>query len=671
MLNKKGVSISVILLFFAGIIFSSVFCNQAKETKTAVAETYLNHSDTAKYTGMQTCRACHNDIYETFIETGMGKSFGAATREKSSAKFTGHDVVYDKFRDFYYQPFWAGNTFYIKEYRLKNSDTVYSREEKVDYIIGSGQHTNSHLMEENGYFTQMPLTFYTQKGKWDLPPGFEDGGNNRFSRKIELECMSCHNAYPDFVEGSENKFATVLQGIDCERCHGPGQIHAIEKAQGKLVDTAKNIDYTIVNPKKLSYNLQIDLCQRCHLQGNAVLKPGKTFFDYRPGKPLSEYMNIFLPRYEGNDNEFIMASHADRLQQSKCFVESKRRKIDVSQKKYDNSLVTTETISSLTCISCHNPHVSVKATKNDSYNNSCKNCHSPKAKTKISDCSEKLSIRKISNDNCWSCHMPKSGTIDIPHVTVHDHRIQIKLKDNQQTAIKKFVGLAAINNPNPDDETMTEAYLSYFEKFSKEKFYLDSGEKYLSKLSQSSSSWLTNFIRLNFLRGNLKVVADKMNTFKPENVTLSWDAYRVGEAFSSVGNNEKAYQFYARAVHLTPKNLDFNNKLATTALSLQKIEEAQKIFEFIIKENNKHTVALGNLGYIYMNTGRKTEAESLLKKSIQLDPDYENALLNMAYLQYSTNRNNNSVFYLNKLLAKNPGNSKAKELMSKIKSGNL
>jgi hypothetical protein len=42
----------------------------------------------------------------------------------------------------------------------------------------------------------------------DLPPGFENGFNERFDRPIGLECMSCHNAMPtEFVAGSTNKFS--------------------------------------------------------------------------------------------------------------------------------------------------------------------------------------------------------------------------------------------------------------------------------------------------------------------------------------------------------------------------------------------------------------------------------------------------------------------------------
>ena len=113
----------------------------------------------------------------------------------------------------------------IMEFRLDGKDTIHKRIETVDYIIGSGQHTNSHIQNVNGYFNQMPMTYYTQKEQWDLPPGFEHGFNTRFSRKIGLECMCCHNALPDFVQGSENKFSSVPEGVSCERCHGLADIH--------------------------------------------------------------------------------------------------------------------------------------------------------------------------------------------------------------------------------------------------------------------------------------------------------------------------------------------------------------------------------------------------------------------------------------------------------------
>ncbi|MBK9462822.1 MAG: hypothetical protein IPN94_26270 [Sphingobacteriales bacterium] len=44
---------------------------------------YLNLNDTVKYVGMETCRSCHADKYETFTKTGMGLSFDQATHTKA------------------------------------------------------------------------------------------------------------------------------------------------------------------------------------------------------------------------------------------------------------------------------------------------------------------------------------------------------------------------------------------------------------------------------------------------------------------------------------------------------------------------------------------------------------------------------------------------------------
>src|ERR1035438_4506017 len=51
------------------------------------SEKYLNLEDSIHYVGINTCKQCHMDIYRTFIQTGMGQSFGLASRTKSKAVF--------------------------------------------------------------------------------------------------------------------------------------------------------------------------------------------------------------------------------------------------------------------------------------------------------------------------------------------------------------------------------------------------------------------------------------------------------------------------------------------------------------------------------------------------------------------------------------------------------
>src|SRR5688572_18068858 len=274
-------------LLFCGLLFFIVIQFHCTNQEPAVSQQYASLDTNVSYVGMNACKECHVSIHETFIETGMGKSFEVASQSKSAAEFGNTHKIYDKHLDFWYKPYWENDSLKIMEYRLEDNDTVHKRTETVSYIIGSGQHTNSHLMNTNGYVNQMPMTFYTQKGHWDLPPGFENGGNSRFSRLIGLECMSCHNSFPVFTEGSENKYEFIDNGIGCERCHGPGSQHVKDKKEGKIVDVVTGIDYSIVNPAKLPIDLQLDVCQRCHIQGNAILNEGKSFFDFRPGMSLS------------------------------------------------------------------------------------------------------------------------------------------------------------------------------------------------------------------------------------------------------------------------------------------------------------------------------------------------------------------------------------------------
>ncbi len=649
-----------------------VYCgnNTAPNSKLQTLDPYLNHTDTAHYEGMSQCKLCHQNIYNTFINTGMGKSFEHASRQKSSAKFSEHTVIYDKYKDFYYHPFWDGDSLKIMEFRLKGKDTTYKHIEKVDYIVGSGQHTNSHIMNTNGYLHQMPMTYYTQKGEWDFPPGFENGSNTRFSRKIGLECMSCHNTLPGFVEGSENKFNAIPEGVSCERCHGPGSIHVQQRSTGSRIDTAKYIDYSIVNPGKLPIDLQFDVCQRCHLQGNAVLKKGKSFFDFRPGMKLSDNITTFLPRYKNADDQFIMASHADRLKQSKCFIKSFKPEMDsTSLRPYKNAL---------TCVTCHNPHVSVKVTGKEVFNNACKNCHTETKHNGM--CTEKEETRIKIQDNCVSCHMPKSGSIDIPHVTVHDHYIRKPMKKEEVQKVKEFIGLYAVNEKNPDKKTKAIAYIQQYDKFEANPAYLDSAKIYLSdKTVNDVKQNFETLIHLYFIKQDFSKVLNYVTQVGKDNLLKvvlvnkqwsndnAWTLYRIGEAYYNSGNINDAYTFYKKADELSPYNPEFKNKLGASLMAQNKVSEAIPIFESILKEDSKFVAAINNLGYANLVSGNSTKAEELYNRALKLDPDYEPLLMNMAGFNIYKKNYKVAKDILNQLLKKNPKNEQANKVLEQLK----
>lgn len=664
-------------------VFIFFACNNEVENNIKTQEkkdtlVYLNHADTAHYVGINTCRLCHQSIYNTFIETGMGKSFAGATKQKSAGDYK-HSVIYDEFSDFYYKSFWGKNdSLYFLEFRLQGKDTIYKRVERVDYIIGSGHHTNSHMQYINGHFNQMPMTFYTQKKEWHLPPGFENGVNTRFTRKIGLECMSCHNALPDFVMGSENKYSHVDEGINCERCHGPGSVHVQQRSTGSKIDTTNYIDYSIVNPSKLSIDLQFDVCQRCHLQGNAVLKKGKSFYDFKPGKKLSDYISVFLPKYANADDEFIMASHADRLKMSQCFVKSfNPAQVKNKLKPYKDAL---------TCVTCHNPHISVKVTGNEIFNNACKNCHQPSGKSTLKECSDKSVLAalhsKQSNTsnltNCVGCHMPKSGSIDIPHVTVHDHYIRKPITKKEKEKIKTFLGLFAINDKNPDSLTLAKANINQFEKFDQQQtHYLDTALKYLSVKDKNNIR--KNFdalVQLYFLKNNYAMIASLVNQIgKNELLTTrlnkksydnqhAWTCYRIGESYNYQNNAAEALSFFDQANKLAPFVVEFKDKLATAYASTGNHNLAHQYFNETIKENPKYVAAIANLGFLYLTEGNVQMAEQLYKQALTLDPDNENTLMNIAGLYNYKGNTLEAKNTLKQILKKHPNNKNAAQILA-------
>lgn len=646
-MSSRNIKTIVLTLVVVAIALPAFFCNSPKE-KAATEENssaWKNVYDTTvQYVGMQKCRTCHEAVYQTYIQTGMGQSWEHATKQKSAADYNPqHALVYDKDLDFYYKPYWEKDSLYIMEFRLEGKDTIHKLVQRIDHIVGSGQHTNSHIFEVNGYTCQAPITYYTQKGKWDLAPGFEKGTSSRFSRMIQMECMSCHNGLPEFVHNSENKYLNIKQGIDCERCHGPGSLHVKEKEAGNIVDTSIGPDYTIVNPARLSTELQNNVCQRCHLQGIAVLNDGKTFSDFRPGMKLSEVMNVFMPAYKGGENKMIMASHVERMKKSDCYVSSGK----------------------MSCITCHNPHVSVKFTPQSQYINACKSCHGDNKQ----QCTETMQNRLVKNDNCVTCHMPKNGSIDIPHVAVTDHYIRKRpVAAKEQDEITAFLGLECYNNDNVDAITKARGFMEFYERYNPNKGLIDSALKYINKAPEIEATEKQNrdFIRAYFVLNDYAKVISYAAQLKPESLTDAWTAYRIGESYYQTGSADKAVHWYQRAVEILPHALDFQNKYGSCLLALQNTADAKRTFLFILNENPKYASAHTNLGFIYMQEGNNAMAYDHLAKAILYAPDNKQAMINIAVWYHANARDAEAKKTLQRLLKKYPDNEQAKAMLGDL-----
>lgn len=630
-----------LLILGVGISLFLSFCNSQETLVTTSQDSsyFWNLHDTVDYVGMQECRTCHYEIHQTFIHTGMGQSFGKATTEKSKGKFPFMHMpwkerrgkpIYDPKTGFHYQAFWRNDSLFIRQYESdaqQRNQIIFMREEYIPYIIGSGQHTNSHFWTDGSYVYQAPLTFYTQKGIWDLPPGYEQQ-NIGFNRKIDMECMSCHNAMPKVAKNAKNFFENVPLGIDCERCHGPGELHVNLKKQGVLVDTSKYADRSIVNPKRLPYRLQVDICQRCHLQGNNVLKEGKHFDDFRPGMALKDVFEIYMPKYE-NEDYFVMAGHADRFQKSACFLGSNKGDAEA----YNPNL-------NFTCINCHNPHVSVKATNNERFNNTCVGCHQAESKRSVLHDCKLPKVKRIHEAGCVGCHMPGSSAEDIPHVMVHDHKIQRpKALGNIEESKGKLLGLYAVNNPKPDPQDEIRAYLSYFEKFDPNPLYLKKADALLTQYPKNYKSR----IHQAYLKGDFGTITTLSSRLKGS--IDAWTCYRIAKSYDQLEQIKSALIWYNKARELQKKEPDFVAEFANALIRDRQLERAKSLLEEQLKNIQKHELTWINLGSIYFLEGNKSQAKKCYERVLELNPRNKQAHLYLAELYDSVGDTEKSNFH--------------------------
>lgn len=279
---------------------------------------------------------------------------------------------------------------------------------RMDYWFGSGKHARSFISRTpNNELIELPLTWYAAgKAYWAMSPGYDRADHAGFSRKLTYRCMSCHNGFielPNHTGETGTRFPAQLPaGIDCQRCHGPGQAHVTAARNGFSLE---QIRQTIVNPARLTPERQLEVCMQCHLETTtlklpaSLLRAGREVFSYRPGEPLAAYI-LHFDRATKSPERFEFASAAYQLRQSACFKQSKDK---------------------LTCTTCHNPHEpSDTPSAQQRYVTACLTCHQTTLPKLIA------ARKHTSEQNCASCHLPKRRPADAIHTLVTDHFIQRK-----------------------------------------------------------------------------------------------------------------------------------------------------------------------------------------------------------------------------------------------------
>ncbi|MBV9505470.1 MAG: hypothetical protein JO323_10775, partial [Acidobacteriia bacterium] len=284
----------------------------------------------AHYIDSSLCAGCHASIWATYRRTGMARSFYRPTAETTVGFTTKNPTYYHKASDSYFTVFERDGRFYQQRYQIgfdgKQTNTL---EKEIHFVMGSGNHVRAYLSRTGrGTYVELPLAWYAENGGyWAMNAGYDRPDYPGFQRNITYGCMFCHNGIPDIPSGNQETGAEPVftgrmpEGIDCQRCHGPGSRHAEEAARPGV--SIEQLRKSIVNPARLSPAREMEVCLQCHLQTtssrlpSSVLRYDRSPFSYRPGEPLADF-SLQFDRASGNPR-FEIAGAAYRLRQSLCF----------------------------------------------------------------------------------------------------------------------------------------------------------------------------------------------------------------------------------------------------------------------------------------------------------------------------------------------------------------
>ena len=283
-------------------------------------------------------------------------------------------------------------------------DQHLTRTERIDLVLGNGTRGQTYLfwkqqLSQPDRLFELPVSYWSDGSQWINSPGYRDGTAN-FARHVNARCMECHATFIKALSNDpqSNDFdrSTLIPGISCETCHGPGGDHIAAQHPNQTPAASRRF---ILNPAHFSRDRQIDLCALCHNGATrAELAPA---FNYVPGQDLSLYLapstldEVALPEVHGNQ--------VGLLKRSSCF----------------------RTSPAMTCSTCHNTHAPGRTLA--SYSATCLQCH------KTQSCPESAHIGPAILTRCIGCHMPLIQTVAIVsetggrtlHTSIRSHWIKV------------------------------------------------------------------------------------------------------------------------------------------------------------------------------------------------------------------------------------------------------
>ncbi|MGH9719726.1 MAG: tetratricopeptide repeat protein [Bryobacteraceae bacterium] len=532
----------------------------------------LGYVDPAK------CRMCHQEIFDRYAKTAMARSLYRA--EAAGTLAQSKTSLFHALSGRRFAVYRSNGEIYVRRELAAGDGAI---EKRVDYIIGSGNHARSLVhRKENGRLLELPVSWYAEGGgHWAMSPGYDRADHSDFRREVPDACLFCHNGYP--------REGRLPEGIDCQRCHGPGEAHASRGAP-------------IVNPARLTPPRRLEVCMQCHLETSgrsipdAIRRYDRTPFAYRPGEPLGAFL-LYFDRADGiRDEPFTVNGSARGLRESKCFQNSGER---------------------LLCTTCHDPHQG--GTRPAQV---CQGCH-------------QTAHRGENRDACFDCHMPKRRTDDAVHVVMTDHQIRRRPMPGDLLAPKRerhdrYSGPVKLAYPiTPPDAASGRLYLAVAAA-SAQPQAVRRLEEELQKAKPAQAQFFVEAAqawrrlgRAGDALRNLEAAIERDRAHAAARIALAEVRIEMGQA-------DRAALELEQAIRLLPADANLLVALAVAYSRLSRFQEALPVLEKSLRLEPDSPLAHLNRGVCLQALGDREGARAAYNTALRLQPDLERA---RAYLR--------------------------------------
>jgi len=353
----------------------------------------------ALYAGASACVGCHRPVFNSTIHSVHFKASSPVDGGALKALAVANPIVSFLDSSRVRVEVRGGSIFQSGE-RLDGG----ARAEKLELAFGAGRHAQTYGYWKEGQLYELPLSWFADARSWANSPGFP-AAHPRFDRVIGSRCFECHASFvkrnfepagPLAVREVLDR-SSIVYGIDCERCHGPGLEHVRFQRDNPGVRTAKYI----TRIGSLSRQQQLDLCGMCHSGNDREAQ--RSLFDFVPGDTLNHF---YFPSFGAGASAEpdVHGQQLQGLRRSKCFAGS-----------------------DLTCGTCHSGHGSGELAARGGAGDlavrggpsvvaaavtQCVRCHGNSAHVTavLKETEQRKRDFNLTSSTCVDCHMPLTAS---------------------------------------------------------------------------------------------------------------------------------------------------------------------------------------------------------------------------------------------------------------------